>query len=45
VLERFGDVRWDKSLASDHAAFESELAELQHSLTETPRTAISLQQC
>ena len=45
VLERFGDVKWDKTLPKDLAAFLEELQRLNQSLTESQRTAILLQKC
>lgn len=45
VLERFGDVKWDKAMPQDLASFQEELQALSHSLTESQRTAILLQKC
>lgn len=45
VLERFGDVKWDKSLPNDQESFLEELQTLHHSLTASQRTAILLQKC
>jgi ERCC4-related helicase len=45
VLERFGDVKWDKSMPKDIDSFRGELRELNRSLTESQRTAILLQKC
>ena len=45
VLERFGDVSWDKAMSKDPESFQEELKALNHSLTESQRSAILLQKC
>lgn len=45
VMRRFGDVRWDANSLGDAAGFHDRLAALDHSLTESQRTAIALQRC
>ena len=43
VLERFGDVRWEKTALGEKAAFETGLKDLGKKLDESQRTAIALQ--
>jgi superfamily II DNA or RNA helicase len=43
VLERFGDVRWDKGELGDRAHFEQQLSELRRRLDDSQRAAIALQ--
>ena len=45
VLERFGDVRWDTKSLGKRDEFDKRLAALDHSLTESQRSAVALQRC
>ena len=45
VMRRFGDVKWDAEALGNRQDFDVHLADLEHSLTESQRTAISLQRC
>lgn len=45
VLERFGDVNWDKTCLQPQESFKENLKALNHCLTESQRTAILLQRC
>lgn len=43
VLERFGDVRWDRDSLGELEVFRKELADLRNQLNESQRTSIALQ--
>ncbi|MCR4415078.1 MAG: DEAD/DEAH box helicase [Thermoguttaceae bacterium] len=43
VLERFGDVRWDRNELGEREEFQQRLADLEKDLDESQRTAIALQ--
>lgn len=43
VLERFGDVRWNKNELGEKSDFEARLADLQERLDDSQRKAIALQ--
>jgi ERCC4-related helicase len=45
ILERFGDVHWDRASLGEKTDFEGRLTGLGDSLTESQRTAIALQRC
>ena len=45
VLERFGDVKWDKKSLGTIDSFHEDLKALNQSLTESQRSAILLQRC
>jgi len=45
VMDRFGDVRWDDRELGERTDFVDNLRNLSNSLTESQRTAISLQRC